>query len=498
VTHAAQQSRRFLIRDVNIWFGLALTGLLVVAAGLRFWRSERPGYDVDESLYARIAANLADEGFLGAKPEYIGDPQTYTSHPPFLFVVEAGWFKLVGGSSVIDARHLAAAAGVLTVLLVGVLFRPYLGYWSLLAAGLLAMDGWLVFTNRVGWAENLQIPLGMVLLMWFTRLVDESLSAKTLAAGGVALGFIVVYKQVGVCFLAAGLLYMLMMRSRLKDYVVVLASAGAVCVTYLIGMYLWAGPVFISDAYHQVLRVLGIEKSRGSVSSFSDVLGALSDNYRIYLSSVMILVVVGLIMIVRLWQCWRQRNWEPAFRADALLFSWTLATYVVFGLARLRLPHYLILLMVPAICYLVAELRHWVQGRDEADWRIGVTVLLASAVVVGGLVGSYGRLVLRNDNAVGKTIEWMALNAPPDSQVIADEFLGNQIRQPYCRITRAQACEREGGRPDYIITYTTRTQKLPDSQALDRMLGYGAVITSFKGFKEEIRIYRIAPETLRR
>ncbi|HSX00954.1 MAG TPA: glycosyltransferase family 39 protein, partial [Candidatus Saccharimonas sp.] len=437
------------------------------------------------------------------------------------FLVEAGWFRLVG-SGMTQARLLSAVAGVATVIVVAWLLRRLVGQGAgLLAAAFVAFDGWLVFTNRVGWAENVQVPLGLIALWGFWRLSTRPTWARLYAAG-LVLGAITVYKLVGVTFLLGGLLYLWLERYRLRQFLTVLAGAATMGVAFVLGMSVWAGKQFISDNYHQLLRATGIVKSRGAVQGTSSAVGPLVHQYSIYLASVGLLALVGGLLLWRCWQvlietvrtvrlsskpqswfgyvplAWRSlRNegFEPVRRANSLLFAWALASYAVFGLGHLWLPHYLILILVPAACYLAAELQLWLRQRSWGKLRKVMVTALTLLVIAGGLVSYAERIVVHPDNAVGQTLAWMAdaQNAPPDAKVITEEFIGNQIGQPYCKITHAQECEQAAGRPDFIITYETTTEKLPTSQALTRLLGYGTVVAEFTGFKETIRIYKIRP-----
>ncbi len=482
-------------RVSNGWYAIGLALLTAVAAILRIGMNMRPGFDVDETLYASIAGNLADHGHLAARDEYIAPATTYTSHPPFLFLVEAFWFKLVG-PSVVYARLLMALAGVATVLVVGLVM---LGWSrsraaSLTAAGFVAVDGWVVFTNRVGWAENLQIPLGLAALWLFWKLVQQRTS-RALYVGGFLLGAITIYKFVGVTFLLGGLLYLLIERFTFRQVLRFLVGFATLLGAYAIGMSFWVGKQFWADNYHQFLRATGQVQSRGAVTKGSDIVSGLLANYSIYLVSIGLLAAVGLLLAYRLLLCLLKRSFEPVRRTNSLLFAWTLASYAVFGLGRLTLPHYLILLLIPAICYLVAELGYWLEQNPGSRLRVATAAGLALAVLTGGAVAYTGRILLGDDNAVAQTAAWLAddHNASAGDKVIADEFMGNLIRQPYCKITHAQECEQLGGRPRFIVTYTTRTQKLPVSQALDRLLAIGVPVKKFTGFKETIVIYRLPP-----
>jgi 4-amino-4-deoxy-L-arabinose transferase-like glycosyltransferase len=504
-----------------LWSVLGLMALIAVVQ--RFAFPGRPGFDVDELLYSNIAANWALHGFMGPTPEYIGHPTIYTSHPPFLFLVEGLWFKLVG-TGILHARQLTSLAGIVTMIIGAVWVRRRLGNWpALLVAAMLGLDGWVIFTNRVAWAENVQIPLGMLALMGFSSLMKRP-SMRRLLLAGMLLGSIMAYKTVGVIFPLAGLLYLLIERqqlpvrdttvrgqrwaawrlmrkligSRFRYATAFVAGWVAVMAAYLLGMWVWAGQQFVTDTYHQFLRATGQVKSRGTVTSSGQILETLRNNYSIYLVSVLVLGLAGLIIGLRVLQCLLKRNLEPVRRADSLLFAWATGAFFVFGVQRLTLPHYLILIMVPAFCYLTAEAKAWVDRDERSRVRPKVVATLALVVILGGFVATIGRVVVRNDNAVRSTLTWMDTQAPRSQpgqpvRVVADEFIGVNLKhQSYCKITHYQECEQKGGRPDYIIAYTTTTQKLPASQALDRTIrDYCQPVAIFTGFKEKIIVYQV-------
>lgn len=519
------------------FYWLFLLAILALSALLRFWDNDRPGFDVDELVYADIATNQAEKGQLFATPEYIGVAVPYSSHPPFLFLVEAAWFKLFG-AGIIQARTLAAFGGVLIVLLATLFTRRLIGNWSLLVGLVLATDGWTVFTNRVGWAENFQIPLGIAAL-WFFWYVTKRPGMWRYFAGGLAVSAVFIYKTVGVVFLLGAVLYMVIQGTKFRYFLAVAASALLAVAAYAYGMYLWAGQKFIDDSYHQWLRVTGQVESRGAAKNSTDIVGLLLGQYKIYLASLAVLGLVGMIIFWRSLQClklatvwawralcgigalllflwrnkslgfWRYRQivgskqcywfrdvFEPTRRAHPLLFGWTACTFLVFGVQRLTLPHYLILLLVPAICYLAAEASVWVKKPHRQMWfeaRTGGAVVVALIVAGCGLYATHQRMVVQQDNAVGQTLDWLEQNAKPDDRVIADEFIGLSINQPYCKVTHVKLCEDLGGRPAYIIAYTTTTQKLPVSEALDRLIADSDPVATFTGFKEKIIIYKVKP-----
>lgn len=502
------------------WYWMLVTAIAAAAALLRFWHSERPGYDVDESVYEYIAANFASGGDISAKPEYI-DPagKLYTSHPPFPFMLLGAWFRVIGSAGLVEARWLSAAMSVLTVVVLAGFMRRLIGDWALLASALVALDGWITFTNRVGWLENYQFPLGIAAMWLYLRLSDRPTRMR-LALAGAALGLVVAFKHVGVYFLIAAIVHRMItsdwqpntprriwawlwaaVRS-LKSPLGI--AAVLVMIAYVWGMALWAGPQYLSASKNQILRALGLVESRGAVKGTGDIVGPLLNQYGIYVATVLVLALAGILVGVRVLQMLRHRSFEPLRRADPMLFAWAFSAYAVFGLAGLKLPHYLFMIMLPAYCYLVAELRYWVRTRevggllvDPSRLRVFTTWALCVILALSGVYATYARMVARSDNAVGQTIAWFQdkANARPGDRAVADEFIGNQIPQPYCGIKHVTSCVSRGGIPDFVIEYTTTTQKLPQDPELDALLNRSTVVATFTGFKETIKIRRVSKDS---
>jgi 4-amino-4-deoxy-L-arabinose transferase-like glycosyltransferase len=548
-----------------LWWTL-LGAIVAVAVFVRLYPNALvPGWDVDESTYEKNAENFARGLGIRLKAEYIqAKAPLYTSHPPFGFIIEGWWFKLFG-SGITQARWLAVTGSIVTIVLLAMLLRRLVGNgWSLIAALLIATDGWMTFTNRVGWLENVQLVFAAAALWlywWVSKKRAVSDSGATtgswayfkrpasrewrvaygwLFLAGLALAGVFAYKQVGAYILLAAMIHRVVTRHyrprlprpqgtwarRWLVYCWRAAKAvgrtiprvlfgplslatGLVMSAYIAGMTIWAGQEFFQSTLNQIKRALGLVESRGAVKSSSDIITPLVNQYKIYVGMLFVLALAGLMVG---WQLMRMvvpggfwRNlWDGRFgrlfrfslaplnhpKADTLLFVWTLAAFMVFGGAKLWLPHYVFMVVLPAYCYVVSRLRQWYWGTTSKlqPWLIG---LLSVALVASGLYASYNRLVVHRDNAVYATVRWMDEHADHHSRVIADEFMGQQIPQPYCKISHAQLCEQKGGgAPDYLILYTTTTQQLPRSAALQRMVDNSDEVFRTSGFKETITIKR--------
>ena len=131
---------------------LIVAGLIGLAAVIRFWAiGSRPGYEWDEPVYTNIATHLAHFGVLQVKPDFGSPVEPYVYHPPFYFLMLAGWFKLVG-AGVTSARVLAGIMSLVFLVLAYLFMRWYMGerhwfHWFSLPLTV----GLYIATGSAGW-----------------------------------------------------------------------------------------------------------------------------------------------------------------------------------------------------------------------------------------------------------------------------------------------------------------------------------------------------------
>lgn len=171
---------------------------LLVGGWLRFWALGRPplsGWEAANSWPAWLAAHgLSVHGLS------VGDVSTPNSA---LFYGLQSWLFWIGVDGDGGARALAAAAGVVMIVLPW-WWRGWLGrYGALAAAWLLALDPWLLGLSRMADGATLALMLGLVALTGVVRMVE---TRGTELAGGqrireritaVAIGLLVVSGPVG-------------------------------------------------------------------------------------------------------------------------------------------------------------------------------------------------------------------------------------------------------------------------------------------------------------
>lgn len=485
-TQRAQHARQASGNHAFTW---SLWGLVLLAGVLRFIKlGSWPGLEWDENVYRTIGEHVAQNGQIVGKTEYLTSPELYLYHPPFHFEVLGAWFK-VFGSSLVSARALAVVASLIMLVLLGYFLRRMIGNWALLAVGLLAVDTWMVFSNRVSWIENIMLPIGIAGLWLYDKAFRRSASVAPYATAGVVLGFAAIYKHLGALFLVAVGIHWLVTRKQHRRHLVLFAASLATLVLYVLGMLLIFGKVYFTESSVQLARTLGLRESRGALTTWSEVFGPLLGQYIIFVGTVFLVLVGVGVLVFRTLQAILKRNTRQI--ESKLLFAWAWASLGFIMALQLRQGHYLMLLVIPLFCYLVAEIRVFVQNHQQRRPRskMARNLLFAGLMLVMALnLNAFSqRFIDRPDNALAATADWMDANAPADAKVMTEESVGYTIQQPYCKIWRAAGCVGS----EYIITYESHTQQIPDNPALRRLIASGIVVFKTSGYKETITVIRL-------
>jgi putative flippase GtrA/glycosyltransferase involved in cell wall biosynthesis len=466
-------------------------GILMVSAGLRLWNLDaRPGYEWDEPVYGSVGAHFAQFGTVTYKAA-IARPTEYLSHPPFYFIMLGEWFRMVG-TGITQARVLSAIMSLLLITILFLYLRQRMGAWALLPTVLVAFDGWIVFANRISWIDNSVVVFG-VLGIWayFHALKHNTTRAYIIA--GLALGFTLAFKQLGIYFCAIPVLNWIFSRQRTRGHLVMLGTIVVCFMLYLGYMVSVYKDAFVRQTMSQIFRSSGAVTSRGVVSP-QDVITALVGQYHIFAFTVFLCSASLVWLALDITRSIRRRDpsWLRRYSIEA---SWIIAGIVVFIAVQIKFPNYFIYLMIPLFVYLGMRIRDvasgWLAARPRHPrlLRIGLIALLAFAIAAD-LGAFYLRIVDQNDNALLQVATYVTANVPAGDTVLADEPVGVMIPQPYCKLESAGTC------PDvkWIVTYTSLTQKLP-TQASDPQLyvllqGAEKVVV-FVGFKETITVYRV-------
>lgn len=469
-------------------WSFGLLALLVLAAAIRLWDIlNRPGFEWDEPVYASVASNLLNGNGLEVKGQYGVPSEPYLYHPPFYFNLLRGWYWLFG-EGIGSARVLAAVMSLVTLVLVYAFFKRAYGRWAMLPVVLLATDGWMVFTNRIGWIENTMMVLALLGLWLYCR-ADESGRNRDFVLAGVAIGACVIFKHVAAYVLLAVVInWFIQGRHSTRQHFFLLASSLAVFAVYLLAMtliYSYDGGNHYWDQFGvQFDRTTGSGEARGTLENPNQAFDAIFSAYYVFYATIILgALSVGLV-VWRVVQAVVTRSLQR-LKPVSLAFSWALSALVFFGLINLKFPHYFLMAITPLYIYLSAEVVQLYKAKPE--WGKGLG--LALAIVVGLNIVTFGqRIVGHNDNALEAVKAYTAESLPPNAVVVTEESVGTIIPQPYCKLHRAGECRQVA---QYLIIYTSITQSPPDTPAIEEMMQSGQQVAKFSGFKEDITVYRL-------
>jgi 4-amino-4-deoxy-L-arabinose transferase-like glycosyltransferase len=479
--YRAANSRPWLVLTA---FGLVLAG----AAALRLWDlGSKPGWQSDETVYADIARNLATSGSLSEHIQYHEGWTPFLFHPPFYFLLLAGWFKLAG-AGVPQARLLAVLASLLTLcLLMRLIWRLHGPVPALVTVAFVAFDGWLLFVQRVSYIENTLMVIIVAGLLLYERAVRRP-SARRFVLAGIVLGFAAVFKHTGAYVMLAVVLNWLIIRREKRNHWLLLAGAGAVVVAYLAvmiplfdnGRHDW----YLQQTLIQLERVVGLRRSQGTLTSPGQFLHLAGHQYVIFAPSLAVALAGAVFIVVR---CARARSLDPV-RHNSLLLAWAAAGVIVFGASAIRYQQYFELVLIPLYCLLWTEVCRWVRAHPRA---LPAAAVAGTLVMAAGLGTFYLRVLDHHDNVLDQVRLYAEQDIPRHSVVVAEEEIGDEIPQAWCTPARAGVC---GTAASYAITYTSYLQPAapPADHAFWAMMARATRVTTFTGFKETVTVWRLA------
>lgn len=459
---------------------VAVAALLLAAAALRLWDvGGRPGFEWDEPVYADIGASVASGDGLHLKSSEGVAGAPYLFHPPLHFLLLGGWFR-IAGDGVAQARVVAAFASLAVLCLLYVLMRRRWSSWALIPFALLAVDGWLVFSNRIGQIENAMLVLGVAGMVLYDQALRTS-RTRWFVAAGVTLGATCVYKHIGAYLLVAVAVSWLVVRSRHRGHAALFAAAALVVAAYLAAMTAIFRADFLDATIVQLERLTGHKEARGSIGDPGQALDALAGPYSIYAPTLALCFAAGLLLIRRTAALVR-----GGAVADPLLFGWAAAAVVSFAALGLKMGHYFMLVEIPLYLFLASELL--VAARRLAPRPAVVAVAAAGLLVVANLGAVAERVILRSDNALAAMQRYAGDSLPPRALVLTEEPVGTMIRQPYCKFHRVGSC---GSRVGYVVLYHSFTQRPPDDPRLARLVARSRVLARFDGWRERIAVLAV-------
>jgi 4-amino-4-deoxy-L-arabinose transferase-like glycosyltransferase len=470
--------------------------LAVLAAGLalRLWHlGASPAWQWDETVYYRVGINVQHGVLAEHNPVQMHGLawQPFLYQPPFYFLLLARWFALTG-ASIYHARVLGV---IFTALMLPALFRLL---WkihgpqaALLAIIPIVFDGWLLYIERISYLENALVLIIVLAFLVYQRALERP-SWHRFAVAGAMIGFAAVFKQTGAYVLLAVLVCWLIVRRAHKGHLVLLTTALAVIAIYVVAMTrmydLPGRPWFTEQSLVQVLRVLGLRQSGGTLTSAGKLLHLLIAQYGVFAPSLLIGVAAFVLAIRRLVQCYLARNWRPA-RDNALLFSWLVSGAAVFGFSSLKFPQYFALILIPAYCFFWTEVARW-------NWRPVWKASLAGLAVVASVALFAPTVPAFSKNPLQQVQQYAAAHIPRNAVVITEQTVGDLISQNYCTVENARPCRfirRVGLHPMYAITWKTYLQSsFTEGDPAFHALMKGAIrITSFSGTVGTATVWRL-------
>lgn len=438
-------------RPSRLQAAAAFLAILVAGVALRLWRlGVSPAWQFDEAIYWRVAVNV-QHGVLAEHSLYGVPWEPFLYQPPVYFLVVARWFTLVG-ASIYHARLLGLIwTGIMLVLLFRLLWRLHGPRTALLAVAPVVFDGWLLYIERVSYMENALMVLVVGAFLLYQRAIDRP-SWHRFAAAGLLVGAAACFKQTGTYVLVAVLVSWLIRADKNhRGHFLMLGTALVVIACYLVAMTrmydLPGSPWFTDQSLVQVRRVLGLQKSGGTLTSASGALHLLAAQYRYFIPSLLLACAAFVMAIRRTWQCYRARSWTPV-QSNGLLYAWLVTGLVVFGVSSLKFPQYFALILVPAYCYFWTELA-------RRNWR---PVAKRVAVVVAAVAGT-GCFLLTvpafSANSLAAVQAYAAASIPANAVVVTEQTIGDLIQQPWCTVEKSLACS---GHATYAITWKTYLQ----------------------------------------
>lgn len=482
----AQEQRSGHARRRGPVLALAFTAALAVGAVLRLWElASKPDWQYDETVYTTVAANVLRHGTLSEHPMVNTPWSPFLYQPPLYFLTLSRWFEATG-VSIYHARIfgvLCALAGL--TMLWRLLIRLRGPQVALAAIVPVIFDGWLLYIQRCSYMENVLLMLIIAGMLLYQRALEKP-TAERFALVGAVIGLAVVVKYTAIYVIVAVLLCWLIRRRDHRGHLVLLgivALVAAADVWIMLRLFDVSGhDWFIQENIVQIRRVLGLQKSGGTLTSPAAALHLLFAQYRVFIPSLLLGVGAFAIGVRRLWACYRARNWEP-LRGNALLWSWMAAGVLVFGFSSLRFPQYFALILVPMYCYLWTEIWTW-------DREARLKLAAGGLAVVAGLGSFYGRVVAHDGNAFASIQRYAAARIPPHAIVVTEETIGDLIQQPWCRVEVVDACRYSAS---YAITWKTYLQSsfALGGAPFDAMMRGATPLVSFSDFSGTATVWRL-------
>lgn len=467
----ARQRRRSSAANPLAWAAMLLAAALVRFPAL----SGKPGWQWDEVVYTEVASNVLHHGIPYERIP-LGQPFAADAYQPAAyFWVLAGWFRMAG-AGVAQGRVLGVLCSLAALsLITAAAHRAYGQRAALVAAAALAVDGWLVFAERIGYIENFLLLIIAAFIVCYER--------RWIVAAGALAGAAFAVKYTGIIAPATFLLaWLITGRDHRRHLAGTGVMAGAFAAVTLVTVATDGWGDWEQSTAVQVKRLLGIQSSGGTLTSPAAALHLMAAQYWVFLPSLAVASAGAVILARLLWRCYRARNWQPA-RPDAVFAAWGAAGVLIMAASSLRFPQYFALTLIPL--YVLAWSR---AARMESPLKRAA----AAAALLASVASVALRVAVPGDNVLASVRQYAAVSMPAGAVVVADEQVGDEIGQPYCREQDSAACL---GRASYVITWDTylqQTQAMGDP-SFPAIFASRREVASWAGWNGIVTVWKVTP-----
>jgi hypothetical protein len=473
----------------------AVALLIAVGGVLRLVTALAPGTAVDELTYQYIGAYTWKHGVPTIRPEYGHATQPFLYHPPFFFHLLAWWFALWNNDSIVTARLLSVVSSVIALIVLYFVGRKLIGQLStILVVFLLALDPWIIFTNRSVFIENSQmiIILLAMLALWYADRVDPQQTTRYVmryVLAGALVGAVATYKQIGgYLFFALVINAILLTPKRWRGYVIAIVSGAAVFALYLVTMHLIYGHLFDSATITQIKRTFGARQSAGLNYGPATVVAAIVRTYFIYVTTIVSLILGAIAAASCI-----HRRLQGRRNQDPLVLSWAIAGILCGVGMALKSPHYFILWLFPLYFLVAQEAPNGIRWlRAQLNWsaqtmtRVLVGVLLLSFVL--DLWTIRERFYTSSNDSLARAVTYINRHVPKQAIVATPYYIGALIRPQYVLPpTTRRALYNSGA--TYLAVYWSLTNPIPP--ALGRLRAYCVNPHIINGFNDHTEVCRL-------
>ena len=246
-TFSASHDR--LIRKRIVEF-LLIAAIILLAAWLRFYNlRSSPGWYSDEGSFINVAENLS-----AGKSQYfaIQGSTLLVGRLP-LFMIVMSWLFNLFGTDILVGRSLAAACGILNILLVYLMVRKFSNFALAVTAALIySIYPWAVFYNRMALTYNMLGFFGFLSVCSLWMALDQN-SKRWMIICGISVSLALATDYLGIVFISLIILVVLIYRWKWLPFTLIWITAPIALILLPLAISDPSG--LISDLRYTFLRV---------------------------------------------------------------------------------------------------------------------------------------------------------------------------------------------------------------------------------------------------